>query len=549
MSILKDWGEKINKAIDEVLEKREYSPLTEIPSTLRFWLAAAKNKTFRERAEQAKRDMKSGYIKARQDQRNGFVETLAKVFDKVEAPSTVEVKLGPNLELFPWQKEVDKDKSRFKYLKVGRRAGKTWYARNWQINLALKTPKSDHYYVAKTRVQARDLSWREFLEAIPEGEIEGKNETALRIVLKNGSRIYLKGSDDDENNLRGKALASLVMEEAAFQKAGIYDRIFRPMLADLRAPALFISSPKKGWFTRICDLVQAGKVKDSRVFHYTIKDNPKIDIDEIEAIRSSTPEDVWLQEYMAEVVENSGCVYGEFTDHSVFNPSTAFVGHEKWPCVVGLDWGQWDDTGVVWLHISPQGEVIVSKEHVRGGWDSKRHAEVIQMYGKGRNIETGNYVIDRANFRNESTSQTSIADQFREHLGFGFQRSEKDVNTGIDLMKRYMRGDGNKPWLYISAGCSEVLKGLREWERGDHEPDVIAALRYALVHAVKRNLTTLADGSTRVNFSGEMFEDDAQKRIMGLKPPKNLFRRERWGWDSEFGVPEIGQEEGSSLWA
>jgi len=288
-------------------------------------------------------------------------------------------------------------------------------------------------------------------------------------------------------------------------------------------------------------LVEAGKAKDSSVFHYTIYDNPKISREEIEAIKASTPEDVWRQEYLAEVVEYSGVVYGEFTDSSIFDPSTRFIGHEKFPCVVGIDWGHWDDTGVAWLHISPKGEVIVSKEHVKGDWDTKRHSEVIQMYSKGRNVEPGNHVLDRSAFRSDGDSPLSIADKFREHLGFSLQRSEKDFNVGIDLMKRFLRGNGVKPWLYVSAGCSETLKALREWERGDHEPDSLAAIRYALVHAVRKKLTKFAESNVKVDFSA-LYDDSEEriKQIEGLRPPKSLFKKDRWDWDGEFGVPQIG---------
>jgi len=67
------------------------------------------------------------------------------------------------------------------------------------------------------------------------------------------------------------------------------------------------------------------------------------------------------------------------------------------------------------------------------------------------------FVLDRSSFRKEATSRTSISEQFREN-GITCVKSEKDVNVGIDFLKKFMRGDGALPWIYFSTRCAEIIR-------------------------------------------------------------------------------------------
>lgn len=429
------------------------------------------------------------------------------------------------------QKRIEESPARFKYVKAGRRFGKTKYASDWQIRQALTVPHEEHWYVAPSYRMAHEIAWRDYLDQIPQELMVRVNERELYIQLINGARIAFKGSEE-EDSLRGRRLGSLVMDEAALHKPNVYNQILRPMLADLLAPAMFISSPKRSWFSTAWEQANSGKYSDSAAFHFSIYDNPYISRDEIERIKAETPENVWRQEYLAEESEMDGQVYTEFKMESIFNPSTAFVGHSKLPCVLGLDWGHYDDTAAVWLHFLPNGHVVVSREHLKNNWDAAKHSDVIKVNSRGRDIKA--YVMDRTAFRKDGGS-AAIADQFREHLGVPIQRSEKDQNIGIDLMKRYLRGD-NGPWLHVSSGCKEVIKAFEGWEHGQHEPDALAALRYGLVHAVRLGLTNLAQtisSGMNTDFLADPYE------LAQRLPMKRRSVTDRMSWDSE-GIPNFG---------
>lgn len=442
-------------------------------------------------------------------------------------------KVTLNIALTPAQKQIESSDSRFKIIKAGRRFGKTEYAAYWIVKNALTKPGL-HWYVAKTMGLVRDEFWPRVLNLIPSGMIKRRDDRFYQLEIDCGAftSIIACKSAEKEDNLRGRGVASLIIDEASFVRQTLWNYVLQATVADKKAPVLFISSPRRGWFTRQWELANAGKLPGWAAFKFTIHDNPHIAPDEIERLRRSTPENIWLQEYMAEEQDHSGVVYTEFSENSIFNPDQKFLEANTWPCVVGIDYGLADDTAAVWVHAHPKGFLVVTRRHIQNGWDVARHASVIHQNSRGLSLPYGSYVLDRSSFRKEATSRTSIADQFREN-GITCQKSEKDVNVGIDFLKKFMRGDGAMPWIYFSTRCAEIIRDIQEWEYDSHEPDSLAALRYAIVHAIRRKMTVLADAAPSSEFE-EPAPTIAPGRIM--LPGFGKKRKSQWSWDYDAGA-------------
>lgn len=441
----------------------------------------------------------------------------------------------PKHKMFPWQARVEASGKRFKVIKGGRRSGKTIYADQWQATQACEMERGEHLYVAPTQKQAAEISWDEYLDILGPDVIKRVERRDGRITLKNDATIIMRGSDKLDLQ-RGKKYRSLVMEEAAFQKAEVFDRILRPTLIDYRSPAVFISSPKKGWFTKMYNKYEDGHDAEYACFKVTIYDNPLISREEIDKIRALTSEQTFQTEYMSEELEFEGQVYTEFdASRNVFG-SGKWQNHKLYPAVVGADWGFEDSTGIVWMTFSPEGYCLVSREHLRAGWDVRRHAEVVARHAPDYNLPWGNYVMDKSAFRRDGGSATTVADLFKNELGFYFQRSYNGPKDyGTDIVKRFLRGDGETPWLYVSQNCPELIRAFDDYEWEQHEPDILAALRYGLVHAVSKRLTSLHD---RIE-SLKTVSMKAPAQVGDLE----LVRREKsrlgasWGWDDDYGVP------------
>jgi len=436
------------------------------------------------------------------------------------------------------QKIIADSEARFRWLKAGRRFGKTKISLDWLIRQAIANPNETVWGVYPTRQMAEDIAWHELKVMIPKAFVVGSNERSLTMELVNGARIQLKTAEN-EKALRGRRLAGLVMDEAAYIKEHVYPVILRPMLVDLKAPLFAISTPRHGWFVREWEKANNKQVADSAAFHYSIFDNPHIPVEEIETIKKTYSDDVWRQEYLAETIDFDGQIYTEFREDSIFNPSERFQDFKKWPAVVGIDWGSYDKTGIGWVHWSPEGYAVVTKEHEKGGWDVGRHCEILNMNGSGLNVASGDYVLDQSAFRKPTTDSLSVADQFRQN-GFVCQRSQKSLDGGIDLMKRMFRGENGRPWLYVSSNCINFIRAVNAWEHGSHEPDILAGVRYAIAHGVRRRLTKLVEAADVKGYAKEQkpWTPKAGPRpIVPLKLPMTSYPvgEQRWDWDT--GVP------------
>ena len=86
---------------------------------------------------------------------------------------------------------------------------------------------------------AKDIAWKELKRLVPKTWVQSKNETDLRLDLINGSSIELKGTEN-AMALRGRSLAGVVLDEAAFMDRDVWAEVIRPALADKQGWALFI---------------------------------------------------------------------------------------------------------------------------------------------------------------------------------------------------------------------------------------------------------------------------------------------------------------------
>lgn len=462
-------------------------------------------------------------------------------------------KLALPTKLTPKQQEIDDSPARFKIVDAARRFGKTKYMPFWTVREALtngeKDPKAKpaaHWHVSKTMELIRDEFWPELLRITPEQYIVKVDNVRLKIHLKtpNGRSIISCKSADKPDNLRGRGLRSLSGDEVAFWRMSIWDNVLRPMLGDSKGKALLCSSHKTGWFSSLYKQAREGKAgTDWAGFMATIYDNPHFPPDEIESIKNSLintgKEYIWRIEYLCEDVEGFGAVY-ELNRRSIYDPGHAFEAARSWPTVIGIDYGLNDDTGIIWLHINPEGRAVFSQEHSKNGWDVSRHATVVKDGSIG--IRSPHYVLDQVNFRRDPTSRLSVADLFRQN-GINCARSERDKNAGVDVFRRYLRGDGINPWLYISSSCPKLIEAVQEWENEGHEPDILAAARYALTYAIERGMTALAKlipSTHRSSLSNSDSTDPVALAHAGRVMIPRLARTNKkssWSWDYQAGAP------------
>lgn len=248
---------------------------------------------------------------------------------------------------------------------------------------ALGPPNSSYWHIAPTYKQAKLISWEKFKRIIP-AEAMGKkpNDTDLIITLKNGSRLFLMGSDEPDS-LRGPEPDGMTLEEAAYHKPDVWAKVLRPSLLPKRGHALFITTPAGyNWFKDLEDEARRRIIQGDKewfVSHSTVYDNPYISREEIEAARKDCEsEAVWRQEYLAEYESSRGRVFASFDGapngrhiKRVELPSGRFDAYRA------NDWGMRDDNACLWGFVRNK-TLFIYREYAESDMSAPAQAQAIR---------------------------------------------------------------------------------------------------------------------------------------------------------------------------
>ena len=215
------------------------------------------------------------------------------------------------MELTRPQSDIFVSPDRFRVVVAGRRFGKTFLSTAELLHRALRKPDQNVWYLSPTYKASKDIAWDMLIGHIPHEYIAKTNETALKIDLKNGSSISLKGAEKPDN-LRGRSLDFVVLDEFADMKPEAWFEVIRPSLSDRMGGALFIGTPRGR--NHFYDLYGKGVDHDDgwRSYQYTTIEGGNVSQGEIEAAKADLDERTFQQEYEAQFVNYSGIIYYGF---------------------------------------------------------------------------------------------------------------------------------------------------------------------------------------------------------------------------------------------
>jgi predicted phage terminase large subunit-like protein len=288
-----------------------------------------------------------------------------------------------NFSLLPWQQEVYKDPTRFKVIAAGRRCGKSRLAATMLIIEGLRCPQgSAVLYVSPTMGQSRQIVWDLLLDLGRE-VIQTSNVNNLDITLINGARIYVRGADRPDT-LRGVSLTFAVLDEVADIKPQAWEQVIRASLSDKKGKAIFIGTPKgRNWFYDLWNLGQEGDDKDWKSWHFTTKDNPLIDRDEIESAKKTLSSFAFKQEYLAsfsnagsDVFKEEWIKYGEEPQYGSYFVAVDLAGFEEVAKQAANSKKRLDESAIAIVKVTDEGKWFV-KEIVHGRWDIRETATKI----------------------------------------------------------------------------------------------------------------------------------------------------------------------------
>lgn len=167
------------------------------------------------------------------------------------------------------------------------------------------------------------------------------------VIMEDERRIDLNGtggmiaikSTHKADFLRGAGLDFVVLDEAAYMTAEVWPEVVRPMLLDRGGRALFLSTPRgMNWFWKVYQHGLDPAEPDWHSFHFTSYANPYLSMGELDALRRTTPERIWREEYLAEFIADSGHVFRNLLTCATAPANAAPSGDQT--IVGGLDWGR-----------------------------------------------------------------------------------------------------------------------------------------------------------------------------------------------------------------
>lgn len=363
------------------------------------------------------------------------------------------------------QSHIYKDESRFRVVVAGRRFGKTFLSSVELITNAIQSEARNVWYVAPTYKAAKEIAWDMLITSLPKEYIRKTNESSLTVTLINGSTISLKGAEKADN-LRGRALDFVVLDEFADMKPETWYEVIRPSLSDRNGKALFIGTPKGR--NHFYDIWTKGTDKEDNwsAYQYTTLDGGQVDAEEIESAKRDLDERTFNQEYNAQFVNYAGIIYYNF-DRS---ESIAKCHHDNQMLHIGMD-----------FNLDPMSAVVA----VREGSTLKIVDEIV-IYGsntdeivdeiKTRYPNQPITVYPDPASRQRKTSAGGRTDlSILQNAGFAVKVRDKhtSIRDRINAVNARLKSADGQRHLVFDPRVKQVIRSLERqtYKEGTNQPD------------------------------------------------------------------------------
>ena len=363
------------------------------------------------------------------------------------------------------QDDIFFNDSRFRVVVAGRRFGKTFLSTYELLKHALQSKSQNCWYVAPTYKAAKEIAWNMLVDAIPDGYMTKKNETALSIDLRNGSSIALKGAEKPDN-LRGRALDFCVLDEFADMRPEAWHEVLRPSLSDRRGSALFIGTPKgRNHFYDLWTRGVDGQ-ESWEAFQYTTIDGGNVDPDEIESAKNDLDERTFQQEYEARFVNYSGIIYYAFSREQSVKAYNASAEELH----IGMD-----------FNVDPMSAVVC----VRNGGTLHAIDEIV-MYGSNtdemvdeiRHRYKQNAITiypDPASAQRKTSAGSRTDLNILQNAGFRVKVRSKHpaIRDRINSVNSRLLSSQQQRRLFVTPNCKNVINSLERqtYKEGTSQPN------------------------------------------------------------------------------
>lgn len=341
-----------------------------------------------------------------------------------------------------------------------RRAGKDKFCWNYLISEAWENV-GVYYYLFPTYRQGkmaiwegRDKTGRSFLDHLPASIVSVKNNSELKIVLKNGSLIRIVGTDNIDS-IMGTAPTGCIFSEFSLQRPTAWDYI-RPILVENRGWAIFNGTPRgKNHFYDLW--INNKDSKDWYCSFLTVEDTATISKEDIDKEKEQgMSEEIAQQEFYCSFTRGQeGTWYGKYLADVDSDGRITVVPYDPYSRVDTFwDLGVGDSTSIVFAQ-RIQNEIHIIDYYENNGLGLDHYAKVID----DRKYKYGtHYAPHDIKVRELGSGARTRLDIARD-LGIQFQIvPDLNVFEGIELCRSIF----SKLW-FDTKNSSRLLKCLENY--------------------------------------------------------------------------------------
>lgn len=297
------------------------------------------------------------------------------------------------------------------------------------------------------------------------------------ILVKNEfgsiSKIGFKSCDQGREKFQGTSLDYVWFDEEPPYE--IYSEC-RMRVLDKNGEIFATMTPLKG-LTFVYDEIYLNKFNDPNVWYQFMSwdDNPYISEEAKNIMKSSMSEQELKSRQYGEFLDFGGRVYPEFDENvNVIDP---FEIPYEWQDKLSIDPGLKNPLSCHWYAVDYDGNVYVVAEHYEKDKDIDHHSKEIERISNELNWHRNSNgmlvsLIDSAANQTTLASRKSVADLFYDYGILTNTNVNKDVFSGIQRVKSYLKNSNGETKLFIFRTCPNMIREIKSYRWGKGESPV-----------------------------------------------------------------------------
>ena len=292
----------------------------------------------------------------------------------------------------------------------------------------------------------------------------------VKNVFGEVSKIGFKSCDQGREKFQGTSLDFVWFDEEPPKEIYLECKM---RVLDKSGELFGTMTPLKG-LSWVYDEIYLNSYNDNQVWYSQIswEDNPFLSPTEIKQIQTSLSAEELESRKYGRFLASNGLVYKEFDENvNVIEP---FNVPNSWQDKISIDPGLNNPLSAHWYAVDYDGNIFVVYEHFASGKDIDYHANKIKEISASLNWKcnpNGNYdaLIDSAANQKTLASTKSVAELFYERGINVNTKVNKDLFSGINKVKSYLKNALGQTKLYIFKNCVNMIREFKSyfWGEGD----------------------------------------------------------------------------------